>query len=466
MLKKELLLVIVVGLSLLPVQAFAISSEAGKAGANFLKIGVSARASAMGEAFCAVADDVSSIYYNPAGLVQIKQRTSALMHTDWLEEVNYEFLAYAEPYTSRKTFGLSLNYLGMSKMERKDINNVVIGDFDAGDFALGITYAQVLNDKISAGANLKFIQQELEEEVSSGVAGDVGILYNKDNLSFGACVSNFGTKIKFIKEEERLPLNLKLGLGYKLLDKRVVLALDVNRPIDNDLNFGVGTEYQVTNNLFVRAGYNSRNDSGNGVSLGCGFKVGNFQVDYCFLPYEQIGDVSRFSLQFKLSETIKSHLELSQQDKPLPATRQASGELKQSLPEDVTSTYKMELKQTFSGSITSTPNQAIEESMSNEFKEETKESMEEIKKLSNRVIMWIKGNEYKITEEAVSGGRQVWLRIDSPDNHKKYLLEKGTQVKYLGEKKREFYKVVVTTEGQCKGKEGWIWGSSFEKVED
>lgn len=284
MLKKGLLLVVAVGLSLLPVQVFAISSKAGEAGANFLKIGVSARASAMGEAFAGIADDVSSIYYNPAGLTQIKQKTTAFMHTEWLEEVNYEFLAYAEPYTPKKTLGLSLNYLGMNKMAGKDINNVVTGDFEAGDFALGITYAQAVNDKISAGANLKFIQQKLEEEISSCVAVDVGILYKKDNISLGACVSNLGTKIKFIKEKEKLPLNLRLGLGYKLLDNRVILALDINQPIDNDINFGVGTEYQVTNNLFIRAGYNSRNDLGNSVSAGCGFKIRNFQVDYGFLP--------------------------------------------------------------------------------------------------------------------------------------------------------------------------------------
>ncbi len=300
MLKRGLILI--VGLVLLSgdTQAWAISSKAGETGASFLKIGVSARASAMGEAFCAVADDVSSIYYNPAGLTQIKQRTFALMHTDWLEEVNYEFLAYAEPYNNDRAFGISLNYLGMSKMKIKDINNQTLGDFGARDLALSIAYAKKLKETLFAGVNLKFIQQELEEEISSSSAIDVGILYKKEDLSLGACISNLGTKIKFIKKEEKLPLNFKIGLGYKLLNNRAILALDINQPTDNDINFGIGTEYQVTNNLFVRAGY--KNDSGNGLSLGCGFIARNFQVDYSFLPYERLGDVHRFSLQFKLSE--------------------------------------------------------------------------------------------------------------------------------------------------------------------
>lgn len=298
MLKKGLLLVVVVGWSLLPSQAFAISSNAGEAGANFLKIGVSARASAMGEAFCAVADDISSIYYNPAGLAQIKQKTVGVMHTDWLQEVNYEFLAYAEPYREDKAFGVALSYLGMSKMKMKDINNETLGDFDAQDLALSIAYAQKINGKLYAGANLKFIQQKLEEEISSSAAIDIGLLYKRDDLSFGSCLSNLGTGVKFIKDKESLPLNLKVGIAYKLLDNRVTLGLDINKPQDNNLNFGVGAEYQLTNNLSLRTGYNSKNELGNGVGFGAGIRLKKLSLDYCFLPYERLGDVQRVSLIF------------------------------------------------------------------------------------------------------------------------------------------------------------------------
>lgn len=219
MLKNNLILMGVCSILLFVTQeVFGISSDAGKAGANFLKIGVSARADGMGGTFVAIADDISSIYYNPAGLTQIKQKTYALMHTEWLEGVNYEFLAYAEPYKENKTFGMSLSYLGMSKMKIKDINNQTLGDFGAQDLALSIAYAKELKENFSAGANLKFIQQKLEEEISSSTAIDIGLLYKKNDLSFGACISNLGTKVKFIKEKESLPLTLKAGIAYKLLD--------------------------------------------------------------------------------------------------------------------------------------------------------------------------------------------------------------------------------------------------------
>ncbi|MEW6609870.1 MAG: PorV/PorQ family protein, partial [bacterium] len=275
----------------------------------------------------------------------------------------------------------------------------------------------------------------LEDEISSSSAVDVGILFKQDNLSLGACVSNLGTRIKFIKEKEELPLNLKLGLGYKLLDNRVILALDINRPVDNDINFGVGTEYQATNNLFVRAGYNSKNDVGNGISLGCGFRVKNFYLDYGFLPYEQMGDVHRFSLQFKLSEPVESKI--------------LSKESKQTIPEKTTSL----------------PEQEVEKKVS-ELPKETIKTIETIKKPSKEITQWIKGERYKVTEGSVSGGNRVWLRIGTPKSRQTYSLEKGTQIEYLGEEKKGFYRVVVTSEGVYKGRQGWIWGGSFEKAED
>ncbi|MEW6096517.1 MAG: hypothetical protein AB1567_08335 [bacterium] len=58
------------------------------------------------------------------------------------------------------------------------------------------------------------------------------------------------------------------------------------------------------------------------------------------------------------------------------------------------------------------------------------------------------------------------MKIGTTRNHKRYSLEKGTQVEYLGEKRRGFYKVVVTTKGTHKGRQGWVWGGPFEEVED
>jgi hypothetical protein len=308
----------------------------------------------------------------------------------------------------------------MSKMTAKDINNQPLGEFSAHDLALSLAYAKKLTERLSTAANLKFIQQKLEQEISSSAAIDIGVLYKNKNLSFGACISNLGTKIKFIKEKDKLPLNLRFGIAYKLLDNRILISSDINCPIDNDVNFGIGTEYQITNNLLFRAGYNSKSDLGSGISLGCGFKVRNFQVDYSFLPYERLGNVHRVSLQFRVKEPPKKN------------------KIKLSPP-------VVELEPAFT----------IEQ-------EKPKEIIAPIKKPGQ----WIKGNRYKVKKEAVSGKKHVWLRIGSPYSQKRYSLKEGVEVEYLGEKIKGFYKIIVITEGKYKGRQGWVFGGSFEEIKD
>jgi len=51
----------------------------------------------MGESFCAVADDINALYWNPAGIAQINERQATFMYSDWLEEIKYNYLAYFHP---------------------------------------------------------------------------------------------------------------------------------------------------------------------------------------------------------------------------------------------------------------------------------------------------------------------------------------------------------------------------------
>ena len=69
----------------------------GEAGAQFLKIGVGARACAMGEAFVAVADDPTAIYWNPAGLRQLSKIEILGMQSFWLMDMGYQYLAAVIP---------------------------------------------------------------------------------------------------------------------------------------------------------------------------------------------------------------------------------------------------------------------------------------------------------------------------------------------------------------------------------
>ena len=78
-------------LLILPSAGFG-QSKVGQAGTQFLKMGVSARAVAMGEAFTAISDDATAVHYNPAGLTQIDNKQVILTHISYVADINYNFI--------------------------------------------------------------------------------------------------------------------------------------------------------------------------------------------------------------------------------------------------------------------------------------------------------------------------------------------------------------------------------------
>jgi len=298
---------------------------AGTTGATFLKIEAGARPVAMGGAFVAVADDANTTYWNPAGLAQLEEAEITAMHNEWLEDIRYEFLAYAQPIKSeRRThgFGVSAMCLYTTGLEERSTETVEPeGTFGAYDIALAGAYARKVSRGLSIGANLKLIHQRLEEETAWSGAIDIGLLYrlpgprkrfSKESLQVGFMVQNIGPGIKFIKESDPLPLNIKAGISrtyvMKPINSEVTVALDVNAPIDNVINghFGVEFVYKKMKNIEIagRAGYktNTVKDLGalSGLSTGIGFLWKSMGIDYVWVPYGDLGNTHRISLTIKM----------------------------------------------------------------------------------------------------------------------------------------------------------------------
>lgn len=301
--KKYLMIIIMIfELCLMGIPAQAeINENAGTDAGQFLKIGVGARACGMGEAFCAVADDVYTIYYNPAGLIQLTQKQMSFMHNEWLKDLHYEFLAYAKPVESG-VFGVSLTCLSMGDLKGRDENGNLTGDFGAKDLALQVAYGLMANTDLSIGAGLKFIREKIESEQASALAIDIGFLYydpSLENFNLAFVIQNIGTNLRFINKRENLPIIYKAGISYKMLDEKLILAADLNKPADNNCQINLGTEYLITPDLALRCGYTSKNDLDNGFSFGTGFKFNTFQqFDYAYIPYGNLGDSHRFSASF------------------------------------------------------------------------------------------------------------------------------------------------------------------------
>ena len=90
----------------------------GTAGAQFLKIGPGARVDGIGSAFCAIADDVTAVYWNPAGIGQLEGFNLSDTHTYWIADTRFNYLAVAAPVDFVSgTLGLSVTLLTIPEMQ-------------------------------------------------------------------------------------------------------------------------------------------------------------------------------------------------------------------------------------------------------------------------------------------------------------------------------------------------------------
>ena len=276
----------------------------GTAGAQFLKLGAGARATAMGNAFSAVADDSTALYWNPAGLYQTNQKSLVVAHNIMFEDIYYDWASFSKPIDSG-VIGIGVQYLSYGNIMGRDNTELETGNFQPNDLAVTLGYARMICG-VTAGANLKYITSKIVNTASAG-AIDIGGMYKmmKDKLALAAVVQNLGTKMKFIDEKDRLPMNVKLGGSYDVM-KGLIADVDVNFPIDNHVNVCVGSEYScrinADINASVRVGYTSETkDVGglNGITAGAGGEYKGYALDYSFSPFGDLGNIQRISLGIK-----------------------------------------------------------------------------------------------------------------------------------------------------------------------
>lgn len=282
-------------------------SNVGTSGAAFLKIGPGARPAGMGEAFTGVADDIHSVYWNPAGLSKLEHPEIVGMHMQYFENIGYEFAAFGVP-TAHGTWAVSIANLHTDNIERRtEDTDTSLGDFSASDSVYWLSYGKSITSRLSLGGNMKYVRQTIDSIDASAYAVDGGLLYLSDwhEVRLGAAVQNLGTKVKFVNESDPLPRTYRLGASAPLLAHRMLVSSDIIMPRDHAIGAAFGTEYkgQVSENMgyAMRAGYRTDSDvSGfKGFSIGSGLSLGRGSLDFAWVPFGDLGNAYRFALHVK-----------------------------------------------------------------------------------------------------------------------------------------------------------------------
>ncbi len=292
--------------------------KVGTTAFTFLKIGVGARAEALGQAYVSRATDATAPYWNPAGIGFLSAPVAGVSHAFWPAEVQYTFASWAQPLGAGGAVALFLGYLGADPMQVTDeYHPEGTGEyFRYGDYLAGLNYALRISDRFSFGANLKVLGEDLYVTRTYGVALDLGTLYDVGyrGIQVGVALSNIGPDVRPRAREGAsyqafaLPVVYRMGVsGY--LWRRLLAAFQLEKPSDYMETFRLGLEYPVADLLFLRAGYqlNGRGPGQDGVpsglSLGFGLRVllagHEIAFDYARTGMGYLGDVDRITLEVR-----------------------------------------------------------------------------------------------------------------------------------------------------------------------
>ena len=283
------------------------AGDPGDAGALFLRVGMGARASGMGEAFVGVAEDASSVYWNPAAMGAVLGTRVMFTHNEYIHTMRLEQIALTHE-TEYGTLGLGFTGLYMDEMDRyEDVPSASpLGKFSAYDVCFSIAFARYLVPNLAAGIAVKPIHEKIDDETASGVAFDAGLYHVSriPGVKFAAVAANVGSPLKFVAEEFALPRVLKIGGSYERSIPRFkgnfLATVDVVFPNDGDVRQHLGAEYGYDGRLFLRAGYKAGYDS-HGAAFGLGVRLRSFDVDYGVLFGDNdLGDSHRVSLALRV----------------------------------------------------------------------------------------------------------------------------------------------------------------------
>ncbi|HRI45632.1 MAG TPA: PorV/PorQ family protein [Ignavibacteriaceae bacterium] len=315
----------------LTVSVFPQNPNLGTSGAKFLSLSLSPRAEALGSAVVGLSDDAASVFYNPAGIVKVKNVEAFFSYSNWFNMFDLNAASIVYNAGDYGTFAASMILFTTGKMEvtTEEKPNGTGRYFDAGDVAVGITYAKYLTDRFNVGITAKYIRQQIWNEYANGFAFDIGTQYRIDfqNLTIAMSMSNFGgdmsfdgpdldlvhlknnnyplsrlTPARYKTDEYPLPLNFQVGIGFDIFEYDFIKArggIDASHPNDNNERVHTGLEIKFFDRFFVRGGYRYNYDDqkfsfGAGANVPFGDSFVSF--DYAYSVYDLLPNVNRIAL--------------------------------------------------------------------------------------------------------------------------------------------------------------------------
>jgi len=324
------------------------SDRSGTTVANFLEIGYGGIGTAMGDAYTSVVRDVTSAYWNPAGLGYMNKSEFVSYFQPGWAGINNSMLGFGYVMPGVGTIALSM----VSTSYDDEVVTTVAkpegtGEkFDGQEIAMNLSYSRKLAQWFSFGITGKYIQSRIWHETGRAVVMDLGVTINthffspdgtnKKGLTIAGCISNYGSRMKYdgidlkyqvdISEYEdgnyayipvryemrswELPLLFRFGASLNPIwtaNQHLIISADALHTNNYGEYVNIGGLYKITvpnmGILSLAAGYKGLglDDSIYGATFGCGMKIFMMQntainINYSYRQYDKLPNTHGYAL--------------------------------------------------------------------------------------------------------------------------------------------------------------------------
>jgi hypothetical protein len=320
----------------------------GTTAGEFLSVGYGPAALAVGDAYVSRVNDISSVYWNPAGLAFMQNNEVMFSYQPWLVDINSFFSAAGLVIPEFGTLavgliGMDYGDMNVTTVEMQDGTGEI---FSAQDYAFYLSFGRKLATWFGFGASVKYINSSIWHSSASSIALDLGVVIEtsflsptgseSDGLKIGMSLSNYGQPMQYdgldlirsvdISPDEAgnykdsraqlstnewdLPLIFRVGVSVQPITTsahQVTLSADALHVNSNSESVNLGAEYLFAApgiaRIFFRAGYRAlfMDDSEFGLTFGFGvhkqfFGNTSFGFDYTFREFGILGNVNTWGI--------------------------------------------------------------------------------------------------------------------------------------------------------------------------
>ena len=233
-----------------------------------------------------ILQDIWASYHNQAGLADLEGMSFGLFYSSIFNEPDLRETAFAFAVPTEKFGSAGLNY-------------TYSGNSFSNFSKFGLAYSKRLGKRITAGIQIDYFRLVQMNYGNTGVAvGEIGLIAEPvNNLFIAAHVFNpWRAKYNFI--DETLESTFRLAAGYYFSEK-VVLLIETEKELDQKAIIRAGTEYNIVQGLFLRAGVAS---NPNKYSFGLGYNFKGISFDVSYISHQLIGYYMQFGLGYTLNK--------------------------------------------------------------------------------------------------------------------------------------------------------------------